>query len=458
MSAELMMVLSMRKKEVAFQPARPTVTVGPPMTPRTTATTARFAPTMTPQQVPMYHHHPPHQAPTTAKTALATMGNGACVSPHAVTQVAWTAAYDQFGFTWQWIVDACAHFALQRQTAHFAMQYAQLLIRQRALREETDPFHAPAPPADLPALQRELRSLGITCVFMAAKIEEVHPPKANDFAEFATEHGDLDLSTEDIVRQEGELLKELKWNLHPTTPYSWLLFLLVGEALDQPLFSTSDFASTKIDLSGRHDLFTNAIRLIDVAMLDGQSVEYLPSVLAGAALLLVDPLLEFFFTAQFLQLDPKVLWDCKNWLHCVAQAVHEFDCQGSRNEDRWGKIAKNDVVFVQTHVAVPSHLAYGLLASENPAGGYHMGENAYGVDACNPAYGGYGGEYPSSICASPSSSDNYGCFCKGNYHTCGHATVAADSNVYHYKFGWQNAGDNLSYDLTAMNQDTMRYA
>ncbi|KAI9918978.1 hypothetical protein PsorP6_011296 [Peronosclerospora sorghi] len=42
-----------------------------------------------------------------------------------------TERYQQFGFTWRWIVETATHFALHRQTAHFANQYAQVLLCRR---------------------------------------------------------------------------------------------------------------------------------------------------------------------------------------------------------------------------------------------------------------------------------------------------------------------------------------
>lgn len=59
---------------------------------------------------------------------------------------------------------------------------------------------------DVFAVQRELQLMGLTCVFMAAKIEEVHPPKATDLATYISEQGAVNCSGDDLVRYEGEYL------------------------------------------------------------------------------------------------------------------------------------------------------------------------------------------------------------------------------------------------------------
>lgn len=217
------------------------------------------------------------------------------------------------------------------------------------------------------------------------------------------------------------------------------------------LLLCSDFVSPKHNLSGTKDLFVHAVRLIDVALLDYQSIDFLPSVLAGSALLLVDPSLDFLFVAQFLQLDPTVLWECKSWLYGLVYGVSDWECAGSQDRDRWGKVPGEELLFIQAHIAVPNHLAYGLLRPESTPYFSSLDNNQHllncGCD--NNTFG----AYPSTMCASPSSSDNYGCMCKDGYHTCG----GYGPHVYHFKYGWQGVDGGLSYDAGAP-QEQMRFA
>ncbi|TDH66735.1 uncharacterized protein CCR75_003382 [Bremia lactucae] len=349
------------------------------------------------------------------------------------------ATYEQFGFTWRWIVEVATHFALQRQTAHFANQYAQVLLRRRAAASLHENFtfgHG----SDVRHMQKQLRVLGLSCVFMAAKIEEVHPPKAAEFMAFLAERGCVQLAAEDLARLEVDYVVELQWNLHPTTPYAWLLFMVAGGSADlRPLDTMGDFVNPARNASGTKELFVNAIRLVDIALLDYQAIEYWPSVLAGAALLLVDPALDFMFVAQFLQLDPNVLWECKSWLYAMAYGVCDLEAASTHAKDRWIKVPTEELLFIQSQVVVPSHLACGLLGSDNLLNLYSAGMNT-------PLGKGYGLD----TCPSPCSpSDNYAmvatalaCMCKGSYHTCSGGETPGP-RVYHFKYGWQEIETGL---------------
>ncbi|KAI9919913.1 hypothetical protein PsorP6_015686 [Peronosclerospora sorghi] len=366
-----------------------------------------------------------------------------------------TESYEQFGFTWHWIVETATHFALQRQTAHFANQYAQVLLRRRAA-SAPDAYVLGYHREDVRQIQRQLRLLGLVCVFMAAKIEEVHPPKAADLVAFLAERGDAKVAVEDLSRFEVNYVGELQWNLHPTTPYAWLLFMVAGGSADQrPLDTMGDFVNPARNPSGTKDLFVNAIRLVDIALLDYQAIEYWPSVLAGAALLLVDPALDFMFVAQFLQLDPNVLWECKSWLYAMAYGVCDQEAMSSQAKDRWVKVPAEERLFIQSQVVVPSHLARGLLRPENVM-------DLYGAGMTTPL----GNPYGLETCPSPCSpSTNYAvvpplptCLCSGNYHTCG-GDDTPGPHVYHFKYGWQGIDASLMGGPNyGMHQDTrMQY-
>ena len=58
--------------------------------------------------------------------------------------------------------------------------------------------------SDVQHVQKQLRVLGLVCVFMAAKIEEVHPPKAAELVAFLAERGETQLAAQDLARFEVE--------------------------------------------------------------------------------------------------------------------------------------------------------------------------------------------------------------------------------------------------------------
>ena len=68
---------------------------------------------------------------------------------------------------------------------------------------------------------------GITCLFIAAKIEEIYPPKLQEFA-YVTDGA---CSEEEILSMELVIIKGLNWGLCPMTPNSWVkLYLQVTQA------------------------------------------------------------------------------------------------------------------------------------------------------------------------------------------------------------------------------------
>ena len=66
--------------------------------------------------------------------------------------------------------------------------------------------------------RNRLQLVGITCLFVASKIEEIYPPKLREFA-FVTDGA---CSEEEITQMELVVLKGLNWGLSPQTPNRWI--------------------------------------------------------------------------------------------------------------------------------------------------------------------------------------------------------------------------------------------
>ncbi|KAJ0396416.1 hypothetical protein P43SY_001746 [Pythium insidiosum] len=475
MDPELMAVLSMRQREMSYQhlgrhSAPPFdamdaagQSVGHGYGPAATTTyayanvTSGYSTSFAQQQHQQHPRPPTHQAAASSfgvsasflQSPVANSYGGyydaessgaslarACYSPLSVGQVPYNGGrYDQYGYAWHWISGMCTHFALQRQTAHYAIQYAHRILRQRAAgpRYDDDGFVTLRRYEDIYAVQKELQVLGVACVFIAAKIEEVNPPKTADIADYLTEHGAVKCSADDVVQYEAEHLLELKWNLHPTTVLSWLLFLLAGEGSDyQPVETMGDFVDPTRHPTVRKDVFAVAINYIDVALLDSQSMDFLPT--------------------QFLQLDPALLWECKNWLYAVTSGLSDLPCEGSVDSGRHAKVPEEETLFIQSRVPVPNHLAYGYLQVEaskflgyssdstdnqsgNGCGSMSMNMNSPSV------YGTAGydqGSLSSAACMSPASCDSCGYYCNHDGYA---GSVSVAPPVYHFKYGWQGAAE-----------------
>lgn len=66
--------------------------------------------------------------------------------------------------------------------------------------------------------KQQLQLIGVTCLFMASKMEEIYPPKVKDFA-YVTDGA---CTVEQIITKELVILRCLKWKLSSLTVNSWL--------------------------------------------------------------------------------------------------------------------------------------------------------------------------------------------------------------------------------------------
>ena len=126
---------------------------------------------------------------------------------------------------------------------------------------------------------------GITCLFIAAKIEEIYPPKLQEFT-YVTDGACTD---DEVLSMELIILKGLKWGLAPMTPNSWVkVYLQASEAtfivevegkrlpgnedLVLPLYTSQDFS--------------RVMQLLDLCILDFGSLAFPYSVLSASAIYL----------------------------------------------------------------------------------------------------------------------------------------------------------------------------
>ena len=146
---------------------------------------------------------------------------------------------------------------------------------------------------------------GITCLFIAAKIEEIYPPKLREFAHVT----DGACCEDDIVSMELAILQELSWGVGPMTPNAWVKVFLqasrtfsyiktaAGQDLVRPLFS------------GSH--FIQVMRLLDVAILDIGSLTFPYSILAASAIYIrFDPSTALQSSGSYLLANKSSLRHC----------------------------------------------------------------------------------------------------------------------------------------------------
>lgn len=113
-----------------------------------------------------------------------------------------------------WLIEVCEVYKLHRETYYLAVDYLDRFLTTATMKIN----------------KTHLQLIGITCLFIAAKVEEIYPPKINEFA-YVT---DSACTEDDLIQQELILLKELKWYISPVTIMGWLsLYMQVNTTSNQ---------------------------------------------------------------------------------------------------------------------------------------------------------------------------------------------------------------------------------
>ena len=100
-----------------------------------------------------------------------------------------------------WLSEVSEVYQLHRETYYLALDYFD---RYLSVQNEVG--------------KQQLQLVGITCLFIAAKVQEIYPPKVSDFA-YVTDGACTD---QQILTKELVILKSLDWNLNSMTVNSWL--------------------------------------------------------------------------------------------------------------------------------------------------------------------------------------------------------------------------------------------
>lgn len=157
-----------------------------------------------------------------------------------------------------WLIEVCEVYKLHRETFYLAVDF---IDRYLSVTE------------GIPKTRLQL--LGVSCLFIAAKIEEIYPPKITDFA-YVTDGA---CNEEEILTMELVILKELNWGLSPMTPNGWMKLYMQVTHCDRSLVDGDNFVIPQF--SGLP--FLRVMQLLDLCVLDMASCQFRYSVLAASA-------------------------------------------------------------------------------------------------------------------------------------------------------------------------------
>ncbi|XP_063977631.1 G1/S-specific cyclin-E1 [Diachasmimorpha longicaudata] len=194
-----------------------------------------------------------------------------------------------------WLIEVCEVYKLHRETYYLAMDYIDRYLTT----------HSNVP-------KSQLQLIGITCLFIAAKVEEIYPPKIAEFA-YVTDGA---CTEEEILGKELIILKGLGWNLSPVTPPGWLNVYMQMESGDW----SRPHAFIYPQYSGLQ--FAQAAQLLDLATLDEGSLKFPYSHMAAAAVYHTQgrECALRVSTLSWEQLAP-----CAKWLSAFAHIIAEED-------------------------------------------------------------------------------------------------------------------------------------
>ncbi|GLV40751.1 Cyclin E [Carabus blaptoides fortunei] len=184
-----------------------------------------------------------------------------------------------------WMMEICSVYRMQRNTFHLAMDYLDRYIG----RVETVPSN-------------RLQLLGITCIFIAAKLMEVSPPLTTELASLT----DGACEATDIKTFEIEILSKLQWDMLPNTLNFWL-YRYLSRWADLIQYRNSIAFFPKL----WNYLFIKASLIIDLCSLDKEIVLYPYSFIVAAILYhILSPEKAYYVSG----LTYEQLESCLSWL------------------------------------------------------------------------------------------------------------------------------------------------
>ncbi|XP_002735304.1 G1/S-specific cyclin-E-like isoform X2 [Saccoglossus kowalevskii] len=218
-----------------------------------------------------------------------------------------------------WLIEVCEVYRLHRETYYLAQDFVDRYL---------------ATQKDIPKTRLQL--IGITALFVAAKLEEIYPPRLSEFA-YVTDGA---CTENEILIEELVVLKALNWDLSPITVNTWLNIYLQLCHLNRVEDSGDDFTFPHYSAN----MFIQVAQLIDLCMLDIDCLQFSYSILATSALYhMASP--EISFKVSGLKWDD--IATCVQWMTAFSITIRE---SGIAPLKHFSQVLTEDSHNIQTHV------------------------------------------------------------------------------------------------------------
>jgi cyclin A len=180
------------------------------------------------------------------------------------------------GILVDWLVEVSEEYKLHTETLFLSINYIDRFLSRNNVQ------------------RGKLQLVGITCMLVAAKYEEIYPPSVEDFVYIS----DNAYTRENVIAEEVKLLNSLNFHCTVATSRQFLRRFAKAARADHETHELSHY-------------------LAELSLLDMQFVKYPPSVVAASALLIAintthlfghsvnwDATMEYFTTYSFADLEP----------------------------------------------------------------------------------------------------------------------------------------------------------
>nr|XP_036220785.1 G1/S-specific cyclin-E isoform X1 [Bactrocera oleae]XP_036220786.1 G1/S-specific cyclin-E isoform X1 [Bactrocera oleae]XP_036220787.1 G1/S-specific cyclin-E isoform X1 [Bactrocera oleae]XP_036220788.1 G1/S-specific cyclin-E isoform X1 [Bactrocera oleae]XP_036220789.1 G1/S-specific cyclin-E isoform X1 [Bactrocera oleae]XP_036220790.1 G1/S-specific cyclin-E isoform X1 [Bactrocera oleae] len=251
-----------------------------------------------------------------------------------------------------WLIEVCEVYKLHRESYYLAVDY---LDRYLSTQKNVQKTH--------------LQLIGITCLFVAAKVEEIYPPKIGEFA-YVTDGA---CQESDILQHEVLLLQALEWSINPVTPMGWLgVYMQLNVNNRTPAsfkhntYKAKSTATT--DEADKNDAFiypqfsgmefVQTAQLLDLCSLDLGIADYGYSIIAAAAM---SHTFNREVALRCSGFDWQTIEPCARWMRPFFEVVREESTylpmleQNEQFTNRFGlghicpNIITDDSHIIQTH-------------------------------------------------------------------------------------------------------------
>ncbi|XP_022218922.2 G1/S-specific cyclin-E isoform X2 [Drosophila obscura] len=246
-----------------------------------------------------------------------------------------------------WLIEVCEVYKLHRETFYLAVDY---LDRYLHVAHEV--------------LKTHLQLIGITCLFVAAKVEEIYPPKIGEFA-YVTDGA---CTERDILQHEKILLQALDWDISPITITGWLGVYMQLNVNNRTPASFTQIGKQNATEKAADDAFiypqfsgfefVQTSQLLDLCTLDVAMANYPYSVLAAAA---ISHTFSRETALRCSGLDWQVIQPCARWMEPFFQVISkkaaylQVNEQNEQVSNKFGlghvcpNIVTDDSHIIQTH-------------------------------------------------------------------------------------------------------------